>query len=266
MSNKTKLSMSDLKTICINTAVKLFDLKNRTKSNSILEAKSRIIFPLYHNDTDEGKERISEQEARFLFIQELTKSYEDVFYSVETPTLKNYIFSKKLNKKDDSLPKVADTGGTSASTDSSIYNDDIQKPSYNIEFKAHNVSQKNITKDILKLIAEDSNGLFFHLLENVDDKTLTVEKNSEEGVIIKYKNAIGHIKTYNDISILLGNINSAKDIIFFICSLNPKFILCKKGTKKEILESDNFFDFKYNFKKKVQIENLNGWDFIDFTD
>ncbi|MCL1968447.1 MAG: hypothetical protein FWF65_02610 [Bacteroidetes bacterium] len=59
--------------------------------NEIKTQDSKLIFPKYcvgnqeHVDTP----RISEQEARFLFVRELEKQ-DNFYYSVETPTKKPY--------------------------------------------------------------------------------------------------------------------------------------------------------------------------------
>ena len=77
---------------------------------------SRIIFPMYCS----GETRISEQELRFIFVEQFNayikdhKDLNNLYYSVETPTEKKYIFSK-----DKGGPKV-DNKGVSARTDLTI--------------------------------------------------------------------------------------------------------------------------------------------------
>ena len=65
------------------------------KSFTILrnnDSGSRLKFPTYRN----GQRRVSEQELRFVFVeqlQDLLKEY-DFFYSIETPTNGKYKFSE----------------------------------------------------------------------------------------------------------------------------------------------------------------------------
>jgi hypothetical protein len=82
------------------------------------------------------------------------------FYSVETPTEK--LYSQKGQTE------------LSASTDLSIYTfeDNKFEKLMNVEFKAHNPAKEHIRKDIEKLIKEDIPGNWFHLLKNIDSKTL----------------------------------------------------------------------------------------------
>src|SRR5262249_3502563 len=41
-----------------------------------------------------------------------------------------------------------------------------------VEFKAHNAKLSSIRKDLEKLLREDSDGLWFHVLENIDSGTV----------------------------------------------------------------------------------------------
>ena len=80
---------------------------------------SRIIFPLKRESKDNKEEfRISEQELRFVFVEEFNKYCSenwDAYYSVETPTSKRYDFSNKENPCKVDYPK-----GQSAMVDFSI--------------------------------------------------------------------------------------------------------------------------------------------------
>ena len=81
---------------------------------------SRIIFPLKRESKDKKEEfRISEQELRFVFVEEFNKYCSknwDAYYSVETPTSKRYDFSNK------EMPcKVDYPNGQSAMVDFSIF-------------------------------------------------------------------------------------------------------------------------------------------------
>ena len=101
-------------------------------------------------------------------------------YSVEAPTSKRYQFTGKSS--------------LSAQTDLAIYEKDGERIC-NVEFKAKGVSplaEKHfpIYKDLQKLMREPFWGLWFHLLEGVDNSTirnlLTVLKTQMEKVRSEY--------------------------------------------------------------------------------
>lgn len=151
--------------------------------------KSRIIFPKY-NDQDEkdkgkaGNTRISEQELRFVFVEQLyayCKENWNILYSVETPTDKKYIFSSK-DKTDKTVPQQKDSG-RSASTDLTIHNLE-GKRICQIEFKAHNPDLSCYLKDFLKLNKEAQNDCerFFVQIVSNDQvkKKITARLNDRE--------------------------------------------------------------------------------------
>lgn len=61
------------------------------------ESQSRIIFPKYSGRYRNGETRISEQELRFIFVEQFNKYCStkkwNAYYSVETPTEEKYVFS-----------------------------------------------------------------------------------------------------------------------------------------------------------------------------
>ena len=63
------------------------------------ESQSRIIFPKYSEQYRDSETRISEQELRFIFVEQFNKYCEanqwNAYYSVETPTEEKYVFSKE---------------------------------------------------------------------------------------------------------------------------------------------------------------------------
>jgi hypothetical protein len=129
----------------------------------------QLVFPV-KNQAKRPKDRVSEQELRFLFIEEFKKSYPDLFYSVETPTDKKYCFKDKDNLK---VYEKEDKNGQSALLDMCVFEREASgkyKRILNIEFK-HIARSENIEKDILKLIAEKENGAFIQLLDNTDKGT-----------------------------------------------------------------------------------------------
>jgi hypothetical protein len=131
------------------------------------EIGSRILFPKYseHRKPSEKdrtkpseKDRISEQELRFIFVEQLNKYADenniDLYYSVETPTSKSYVFNE-----DNGGPKVvaSEGEGVSARIDLAIMAKDAGnfKRIALIEFKAHNPDVNDYRKDICKLINEE---------------------------------------------------------------------------------------------------------------
>jgi len=121
------------------------------------QPRHQLIFP----KTSKGKIRVSEQEARQSLIRNLIGT--PFNFSVETPTDGNYRFSGK--------------GERNAMTDLTLYADN--KPCLNIEFKSGNTSTKrmkknHITKDLIKLICEPVNGLWFHVLETANENGINI--------------------------------------------------------------------------------------------
>jgi len=154
----------------------------------------RLIFPVKRTNEEI---RISEQEARILYCNILNNL--NYFYSIETPTDETY----------------KQTGNTplSALSDISIYryidNEFIKMA--NVELKAHNPATKNISKDIEKIIREEKDGNWFHVLKNIDKATLPSVFNKFILAFEKYKGK-----------------GSKKFILFCICILEKKFSIIKR--------------------------------------
>lgn len=247
------ITEQDLGNICINVARKLITLPNeKDEIADTPNLQTRLIFPQYGKKEEV---RISEQESRVLFCQEVEAYDKEIFYSVETPTEKKYRFGKKLDdiKIDDS--------GQSALSDMSLFEleDKKLKRKVNIEFKSHNVEEAHIAKDILKLIAEPCSGLFFHTLESVNSGTLTTGK-EQKGVLVKYREAITNLQPHNDLRTHWQP--EEKYILFAICILKPeKVLLMKTFIKSNLDGKDSFFDIGYKVKNdKINFSNLNAWD------
>jgi hypothetical protein len=120
---------------------------------------SKLIFPITRDD----ETRISEQEARFLFVHKLEQDNNaQCLYSVEAPTKKTYRFSG------DGAPKI-DPTGRAGSIDVCLYDQNGNRK-HLIEFKALNQKQISYSKDFLKLICDEDNdqltNYFVHVLVN----------------------------------------------------------------------------------------------------
>ncbi len=249
----------EIETLCLRTFERLINMNYNP-------ASSKFIFPKYYSKTKKDGIRISEQEARFAFFSELEKlnCLDDkcnYSYSVETPTKNQY---KDFSTDKPKVCLTYEPGKKSGSIDLSLYKN-INIIDINLEFKAYNV---DIDSDFIKLFAENSNGLFFHILDSVGNKTLTVNevdtnKKKETGVLIKYKSSITENSLKRQLEALWKNdynINSKKILYFFICSLKPVFAIYKCATKNEILTNTNFFDFEYIIENgDIRVTEYNHW-------
>lgn len=189
----------------------------------------RLIIP---SKRDKSK-RISEQEARFVFCSILNNS--DFFYSIETPTEKEY------------------GKGRSASTDLSIYEyrNGFRKL-VNVEFKAHNPRFTEIEKDVKKLIGEKITGNWFHLLKNVNSKTL-------KALFSKMKKA------------LMINYSDEISVLFCFCVLDKKWACIKhfnwngfkfpEDVKQEKYRAfvEKFFRLDYFVRREIIVVDENDW-------
>lgn len=121
--------------------------------------EGRLLFPKYRGKRG-GALRVSEQEARFAFVESLSRG--PLLYSVEAPTDKLYQFTGK--------------NPLSAQTDLAVHDENGQRIC-NVEFKAKGVSPSAgkhfpIYKDLQKLLREQVWGLWFHLLQSVNNSTI----------------------------------------------------------------------------------------------
>ena len=120
------------------------------------EPVSRLVFPSYTNNST----RISEQELRFCFTEAFNEYFQGknipVYYSVETPTRRNYIKFSKSKECPNPIPQEAEEAekkGRSGEFDLVVYELDagIMKRRCLIEFKANNASPLDHEKDFVKL-------------------------------------------------------------------------------------------------------------------
>lgn len=171
--------------------------------------------------------RISEQELRIIFIEEFKEAYPKLFYSIETPTVKKYKFGNSYNTLE------INNKGQSASLDMCVF--EWSKKHYqrmlNIEFKHKNVSIKNIAKDILKLIGEEQNGAYIHLLTNTDSGTLC--NNNRTGVFNKL------YRSFTDFKVFWNGYN--KNIQIIIISLDQKILIHNEINKSNLKSLEEIF-------------------------
>lgn len=179
---------------------------------------SRIIFPLKRESKDKKEEfRISEQELRFVFVEEFNKYCSakkwDAYYSVETPTSKRYDFSKK-----DKPRKVDDSKGQSAMVDFSIFlkvQDKLTRVAL-IEFKALNPDKQSYMKDYVKLLNEDQKFVYFIMIvKSANDRTI---KSIAEKIKASYDNA--GLDTEKTVEFRCLDLGTGKEISEIVLSTN----------------------------------------------
>ena len=148
----------DISSTCRRADSLLWDAYARsTDSQPDASGEGRLVFPQYRKKDDgtKGDLRVSEQEARFAFVEALCQG--PFRYSVETPTDKLYQFTGKTP--------------LSAQTDLVVHDASGKCRICNVEFKGGRISKSRIPsiyKDVEKLLREPRWGLWFHLLENGD--------------------------------------------------------------------------------------------------
>lgn len=134
------------------------------------KAGTRLIFPCYSRQFRPRERRISEQELRFVFIEQFIQYCKetdlDAYYSVETPTEWKYRFSGE------SMPRKTEDGtGQSAMIDVCIHNNRGERICL-IEFKAGNPAEFSYEKDLVKLSAEGGLCFLVQLLESQRSNTM----------------------------------------------------------------------------------------------
>ena len=157
VNRRVNSAHAELKTICTNTDDVLWAAFERSSRGDGTGCDNgKLLFPSYRD----GSLRVSEQEARFAFAEGLRSA--TLSYSVEAPTSKRYQFSGQRQQSAQSDLAVHDASGTRIC---------------NVEFKAKGLSPSAsnhfpIYKDLQKLLREPQWGLWFHVLESVNNSTI----------------------------------------------------------------------------------------------
>jgi len=144
--NKDGASIDSIIKETIKSSFEILKELNKTG----ISKKTKLIIPSYQNNqSEDGEEatRVSEQELRFVFIEQLLKCLPDgFFYSIETPTDRSYRFSEK------GIGNVSPVReeGQSGNFDLTILNKERQLVAI-IEFKAKSSSPHAYAKDFCKL-------------------------------------------------------------------------------------------------------------------
>jgi len=232
----------DLSQACKVADTHLWDAHGRSASGDFRGTwPGRLVFPKYHGERT-GPLRVSEQEARFAFVDGLSSG--TFLYAAEAPTSKLFQFTG--NK------------GLSAKADLALYAQDGQR-TCNVEFKAKGVSPAAkshfpIYKDFQKLLREPVWGLWFHLLESVNNSTIS-------GLLKVMADEISNVQRG-----YAGDIESP-GLTVHVCVLQHQFSLHKDlasapdgGVEMEALGQQLSVDLLVSKSKLRKVEELNGWE------
>ena len=232
-------------------------------------SRSSFIYPCYRN----GDIRISEQEARFAFVEAIARR-SGYAYSVETPTMGLYSFSGQgsrsacvdltlfessalyMEPNDHLFTKFIDEKFKDLELANKV--DVGPNRMANIEFKSHNVNQEYIDKDIEKLVIENGiwphpRAIWFHLFKSTDQGTLA-------SLFDKFNKAI--ISCFD--RILPTAIATIGEITFVICSLEDKRAMMGSVTVGDNIPATNLVDFFERGKSQFFDASMgyDGWNIL----
>jgi len=195
------------------------------------DCATHILFPQLRDQNL----RVSEQEARFAFVEALCQG--PLLYSVETPTRKTYKFTDKTQRPQ------------SAQTDLSVHYNKSQCIC-NVEFKAKGVSRRarelfRIYKDIQKLLREPVWGLWFHLLESVNKSTIN---NLLEVITTKIDEVQNEFKDID-----------SEGLTLHVCVLKHGFSLERDIPFRANGPMNIHVDLRVSQTELLEVVNLNGW-------
>ena len=228
---------------CRRTDRLLWEAYARSGDQSEIPDRCRLLFPRYRGkkEGEKGKLRVSEQGARFAFVEALCTAGR-FRYSVETPTDKLYKFTGKHEE--------------SAQTDLTLYDLETRCRLCNVEFKAGGISpsaqernKEKIYKDVQKLLREPVWGLWFHLLESTDNSTIP-------NFLEVIRDGIGEVRGE------FGDEIDTPGLTIHVCVLKHGFSLQKDvplSLSDAELERQLKVDLEVSREKLLKVKRLNGW-------
>ena len=156
--------------------------------STYLQSRAAKDYGLVFPRKRDGSLRISEQEPKLLFLEQI-RADKEFCYSVETPTTQTY----RQKGMSDMSARVDLTLGRAG------------QPHVNVEFKANYCGIESIRKDLEKLLREDLTGVWFHTLEGGNRVRM-------ESLLRDFRTAFGQVSAY------LGR--SSRSYLISICSLD----------------------------------------------
>lgn len=182
---------------------KSFEILKELKKTGFSK-ETKLIIPVYQNNKrkdfnsdNQNRVRVSEQELRFVFIEQLNKFLpEGYFYSIETPTKCPYKFSE--NHKN---CKLVRNEGKSGNFDLTIQNEKKQIVAI-IEFKSKSTSPHSYAKDLCKLWNKEE-GLGDGTLRYFINVFETMEKQTRNRFVQKINNNEYFKKQKEDVDVIV---------------------------------------------------------------
>ena len=229
-----KIVTQKISNVCRHTDCILWDAYEQSKDSQRALGTGHLDFTW----TRKGELRVSEQEARFAFVEALCQ--EGLRYSTEVPTTELYNFSGKSGNDQSALTDVQ-------------ARDESAKVICNVEFKAKGISmraktKKDIYKDIEKLMREPEWGGWFHLLKNVNRSTIP-------NILFVIAEQIGKVKRH-------GKEIKATGLTIHVCVLREKFSIQKNvpfSLDDTKLAEHLHVDYRVSRGKLKEVSDLNGW-------
>ncbi len=179
-----------------------FEILKELIKNGFSE-KTKLIIPNYQNNkrknsNSDDEIRVSEQELRFIFVEQLNKTLpEGFYYSIETPTNKKYKFSEK-GKNCKPVRNVGKSGNFDL-TIQAIQDEEKQIVAI-VEFKSKSASPHSYAKDLCKLWNKEE-GLGSDPLRYFINVFDTMEKQTQDKFVQKITNNDWFKKQPGDIDV-----------------------------------------------------------------
>lgn len=200
-----------------NAIEKSFEILKELKKKGFSK-ETKLIIPIYQNNKRKNSEsedeiRVSEQELRFIFIEQLNKLLpEGFYYSIETPTKCPYKFSEN-RRNCEPVRNV----GQSGNFDLTIQDEKKQIVAI-VEFKSKSASPHSYAKDLCKLWNREE-GLGNGTLRYFINVFETMERTTRNRFVQKINNNNWFKKQKEDVDV---------------------FVVCKSLTEHQ--EEFEFFD------------------------